>query len=73
MFSLIFYVFSIDIDNFIEGNLPGNPRDEELESILTFDEEKCDMDNLMEKGMFIKKRSFYVYVTDAIYIDLRLK
>ena len=51
--------FHIDIDNFIDGNLTANSKDEELESILTFDEEECDMDNLMERGMFIRKRTFY--------------
>ena len=50
--------FHIDIDNSIDGNLTANSRDEELESILTFDEKECDMDNLMERGMFITKRTF---------------
>ena len=42
--------FHIDIDNSIDGNLTANSRDEE--SILTFNEEACDMDNFMERGMF---------------------
>ena len=51
--------FYIDMDNSIDGNLTANSRDEELESILTFDEEELGLDNLMEKGMFITKRTFY--------------
>ena len=47
------------MDNFIDENLTENSRDEELESILTFDEEECDMDNLMERGICITKRTFY--------------
>ena len=53
-----FMSFHIDIYNSIDGNLTANSRDEELESISTFDEEECDMDILMERGMFITKRTF---------------
>ena len=54
--------FHIDIDSSIDGNLSANSRDEELKSILTFDEEACDMHNLMEKGMFFTKRTFYIRI-----------
>ena len=60
MLSVKFYAFfHIDMDNSINGNLTANSTDGELESILTFDEGDFDMDNLMEKGMFITKRTFY--------------
>ena len=51
--------FHIDIDNSIVGNPTANSRDDELESVLTFDEEECDMDNLLDRGMFITIRTFY--------------
>ena len=52
--------FHIDINNSMDGNLTSNSRDEELKSILTFVEEECDMENLMKRGMFITKRTFYI-------------
>ena len=59
--------FHIDRDNSIdENNITANSRDGELESILTFDEEECDMDDLMERGMFITKRTFYTLITRFI-------
>ena len=51
--------FHIDIDNSIDGNLTANSTDGELESIFTFDEEECDMDNLLDIGIFTTKRTFY--------------
>ena len=50
-----FYIYR---DYSIDGNLTANSKDGELESILTFDEKECEMDNLMERGMFITKRTF---------------
>ena len=60
--------FYIERDNSIVGNLTANSRDGELQSILTFEDEKCDMDNLMERGMFIIKSTFYKLLTRFIAI-----
>ena len=64
--------FHKERDNSIVGNLTANSRDGELQSILTFDEEECDMGNLMERGMFITKRTFYKLLTRfiAIYVTI---
>ena len=56
--------FHIDRDNSIEGNLTANSRElesisGELESILTFEEEECDVNDLMERGMLLTKRTLY--------------
>ena len=55
--------FYIDIDNSIDGNLTANSSDGELESISTFDEEECNMENLMDRGIFNTKRTFYTQLT----------
>lgn len=47
-----------DRDYSIDGNLTANSKDGELESILTFDEKECDMDNLMERESEYKKDVF---------------